>query len=131
MPTVQRIQPIVFLGRCRTIRAPMVPKKPKAMPMQMIWASCNRFLPSRIPITDAERIKDTQILQIAQATRRAVRGVAISPANPYVECIYLLLVSRWVKLLHSLLTHITILLYNRLKNVTGRVIGVSISNLAF
>src|SRR5260370_9379908 len=91
MPTVQRIQPIVFLGRCQTIRAPTVPKRPKAMPVKMIWAYCNRFPPSRNQITVAARIKDTQMPQATQATPCPPPGPAIFPPTLTEEFLYLLL----------------------------------------
>src|SRR5260370_9015125 len=90
-PRVERMKPIVFLGRWQTIRAPTVPKRPKAMPVKMIWAYCNRFPPSRNQITVAARIKDTQMPQATQATRCPAPGPAIFPATLYEECIYLLL----------------------------------------
>src|SRR5579863_2588291 len=92
MPTVQRIQTIVFLGRWLTIRAPTVPKRPKAMPVLMTLAYLDRFFPSRIPITVAARIKDTQRSQTTQATRCPVPGPGNFLATLYEECICLLLI---------------------------------------
>ena len=86
MPIVQKIQPIVFRGRCQAIRAPTVPKRTKAMPVQMILTSRNRFLTSRHPITVAERIKDAQMPQTTQANRCAVPGLAVFSAKLNGEC---------------------------------------------
>src|SRR6266849_1867266 len=98
MPTAQKIQPIVFLGRCQAIRAPTVAKRPKATPAQMESTDCNRLTLSSERITVAERIKDTLMPQAIQANRRAAPALAIFSANLYGTCMRLLLLSRWVKL---------------------------------
>src|SRR5260370_37763951 len=97
----QGIQPIGFLVRWSTIRAPTVPKSPKATPDLIVVANRHGAFPSRVPITVAARIKDTQMPQTPQAIRCARPGLAIFPATLYGDSIYVLLLSRRVKLSHS------------------------------
>src|SRR5258708_3962222 len=92
MPTAQRIQPIVFLVRWLTIRAPTVPKSPKATPALIGVANRHGAFPSRVPITVAARIKDTQMPQTTQAIRCARPGFAIFPATLHGDSIYVLLI---------------------------------------
>src|SRR5258706_16062600 len=101
MPTAQRIQPIVFMVRWLTIRARTVPKSPKATPALMMLAIRHGTFPSRVPITVAARIKDTQMPQTTQAIRCARPGFAIFPVTLYGDSIDVLLLSRRVKLSHA------------------------------
>src|SRR5258708_26703655 len=101
MPTAQRIQPMVFLVRWLTIRAPAVPKSPKATPALMMLAIRHGTFPSRVPITVAARIKDTQMPQTTQAIRCARPEFAIFPVTLYGDSIDVLLLSRRVKLSHA------------------------------